>query len=184
MPGRPVNHKDIAEYVNLTQSTVSRALDPNKSHLIGKSTRERIIAAAEKLGFRANIYAKRMRKLKTDTLTLIIDSQQLYHRDYPDFHVHHEGLTWELICGVISYCAEQGFDVKLLPLMSREEAEAKALSKHLGYPYSDGVIFLGYKYLEATHQMISERKIPAVVIDTFSLRNESFPRVSVTPLLG
>jgi DNA-binding LacI/PurR family transcriptional regulator len=117
-------------------------------------------------------------------LTLIIYSQQYYHHNYPDFHVHHEGLTWELICGVISYCAEHGFDVKLLPLMSSEEAEAKALSRNLGYPYSDGVIFLGYKHLEGAHQIISERKIPAVVIDTFSLKSESFPRVSVDPNPG
>jgi DNA-binding LacI/PurR family transcriptional regulator len=184
MQRRPVTHKDIAEYVKVTQSTVSRALDPNKRHLIGESTRKKIISAAEKLGFRANVYAKRIRQLKTDTLTLIIDSQQLYHRDYPDFHVHHEGMTWELICGVISFCAENGFDVKLLPLMSREEAEAKVLSKHLGYPYSDGVIFLGYKYLEAAHRIISERKIPAVIMNALPSQAEELAEVSVDPTPG
>jgi LacI family transcriptional regulator len=184
MQTKPISHKDIAEYVKVTQSTVSRALDPDKCHLIGETTRKKIISAAEQLGFRANIYAKRMRTLKTDTLTLIIDSQQLYHRQFPDFHVHHEGLTWELICGVIGYCAEHDFDVKLLPLMSREEAEAKAISKHLGYPYSDGVIFLGYRYLEAAHKIISERKIPAVIMNSLPAQGENLAEVSVDPAPG
>jgi LacI family transcriptional regulator, galactose operon repressor len=184
MTKRPVNHKDIAEYVNIAQSTVSRALDPNKSHLISEVTRTKIIDAAEKLGFRANVYAQRMRKLKTDTITLIIDGQQLYSRTYLDFHVHHEALIWDLICGVISYSAEHDFDVKLLPLLTREDSEIQEISKHLGYPYSDGVIFLGYRYLEKAHQVISEQKIPAVVMGTFASQVEKLNEVSVDPAPG
>jgi len=184
MTKRPVNHKDIAEYVNIAQSTVSRALDPNKSHLISEVTRTKIVDAAEKLGFRANIYAQRMRKLKTDTLTLIIDGQQLYSRSYPDFNVHHETLTWDLICGVISYCAEHDFDVKLLPLLTREDSEIQEVSKHLGYPYSDGVIFLGYRYLEKAHQVITEQKIPAVIMGTLATHVEKLAEVSVNPAPG
>lgn len=182
MTARPVNHKDIAEYVNIAQSTVSRALDPDKSHLISKATRARIIEAAEKLGFRANIYAQRMRKLKTDTITLIMDSQQLYTRAYPDLHVHHEGITWELIDGVLSYCAKHDFDVKLLPLLSREDSEVEKISKHIGYPYSDGVIFLGYRYLEKAYKIITEQKIPAVVMS--SLSSQVPNEVSVDPAPG
>jgi len=184
MTKRPVNHKDIAEFVNIAQSTVSRALDPNKNHLISEVTRKKIIDAAEKLGFRANIYAQRMRKLKTDTITLIIDGQQLYSRSYPDFHVHHEALTWDLICGVISYCTENNFDVKLLPLLTREDSEIKEVSKHLGYPYSDGVIFLGYRYLEKAHQVITEQKIPAVIMGTLASQVEKLAEVSVDPAPG
>ena len=184
MTKRPVNHKDIAEYVNIAQSTVSRALDPDKSHLISEVTRKKIIAAADKLGFRANIYAQRMRKLKTDTITLIIDSQQLYSHTYPDFHVHHEALTWDLICGVISYCAEHDFDVKLLPLLTREDSEIQEVSKHLGYPYSDGVIFLGYRHLEKAHKLITEKKIPAVVMGALASQNEKLAEVSVDPAPG
>ena len=184
MTKRPVNHKDIAEYVNIAQSTVSRALDPAKSHLISEATRKKITDAAEKLGFRANIYAQRMRKLKTDTITLIIDSQQLYSLGYLDFHVHHEALTWDLICGVISYCTENNFDVKLLPLLTREDREVQEISKHLGYPYSDGVIFLGYRYLEKAYEVISKQKIPAVVMGTLSSQTEKLTEVSVDPALG
>ena len=184
MAEKPINHKDIAEYVNIAQSTVSRALDPNKSHLVNEVTRNKIINAAEKLGFRANIYAQRMRKLKTDTLTLIIDGQQLYSCAYLDFHVHHEALTWDLICGVISYCAEHDFDVKLLPLLTREDSHIQEISKHLGYPYSDGAIFLGYKYLEKVHKIITEQKIPAVVMGALTSNNEKLAEVSVDPAPG
>ena len=182
MMKRPVNHKDIAEYVNIAQSTVSRALDPDKSHLISETTRAKIIDAAEKLGFRANIHAQRMRKLKTDTLTLIMDSQQLYTRAYPDFHVHHEGITWELIYGVLSYCAKHDFDVKLLPLLSREDSELGNISEHIGYPYSDGVIFLGYRYLEKAYKIITEQRIPAVVMSSLSSQVQN--EVSVDPAPG
>ena len=184
MTKKPVNHKDIAEYLNIAQSTVSRALDPAKSHLISEATRTKIVAAADKLGFRANIYAQRMRKLKTDTLTLIIDSQQLYSHSHPDFHVHHEALTWDLICGVISYCGEHNYDVKLLPLLTRKDSEIEEISKHIGYPYSDGVIFLGYRHLEKAHELIEKKKIPAVIMGALTSQSEKLDEVSVDPAPG
>lgn len=184
MNKKPVNHKSIAEYLNIAQSTVSRALDPAKSHLISETTRQKIVTAAEKLGFRANIYAQRMRKLKTDTLTLIIDSQQLYSHAYPDFHVHHEALTWDMICGVISYCGEHNYDVKLLPLLTREDSEIREIAKHLGYPYSDGVIFLGYKFLENAYEFIQKQKIPAVIMGALTSQSGKFAEVSVDPAPG
>jgi DNA-binding LacI/PurR family transcriptional regulator len=184
MTKRPVNHKDIAEYLNIAQSTVSRALDPAKNHLISDKTKDKIIAAADKLGFRANIYAQRMRKLKTDTITLIIDSQQLYSHTYPDFHVHHEALTWDLICGVISYCGENNYDVKLMPLLTRKDSEIEEISKHLGYPYSDGVIFLGYRHLEKAYEFIRKQKIPAVIMGALASQSQKFAEVSVDPAPG
>jgi DNA-binding LacI/PurR family transcriptional regulator len=184
MRKRPINHKDIAEYVNITQSTVSRALDPNKSHLISEVTRTKIVEAAEKLGFRTNIYAQRMRKLKTDTISLMIDGQPLYSQASPDFHTHHEALTWDLICGVISYCTEHNFDVKLVPLLTHEENEIQEVSKHLGYPYSDGVIFLGYKHLEKAHQLITEKNIPAVIMGALASQTDKLAEVSVDPAPG
>ena len=184
MAKKPINHRDIAKYVNIAQSTVSRALDPKKSHLISEKTRVKIVDAAAKLGFRANIYAQRMRKLKTDTITLIIDGQQLYGHLYPDFHVHHETLTWDLICGVMSYCAECDFDVKLLPLLTREDSEIQEISKHIGFPFSDGVIFLGYRYLEKVYKLISEKKIPAVVMGALGAHSEKLVEISVDPSRG
>ena len=65
-----INIKIIAERLNLSTSTISRAF--NGSPDINKDTRERILAFAKEHNFLPNHYASNLRDKKTKTLAVIV----------------------------------------------------------------------------------------------------------------
>ncbi len=70
--GSSVTLKSVAAHVGLSAGTVSAVLNdaPSAKH-IPKPTRERIIAAARKLDYRPNFFARSLRKRRTFTLGVI-----------------------------------------------------------------------------------------------------------------
>ncbi len=70
--GNVVTLKSVAAHVGLSAGTVSAVLNdaPSAKH-IPKQTRERIIAAARKLDYRPNFFARSLRKRRTFTLGVI-----------------------------------------------------------------------------------------------------------------
>src|SRR5579884_4550681 len=70
--GNPVTLKSVAAHLGLSAGTVSAVLNdaPSARH-IPKSTRERVIAAARKLDYRPNFFARSLRKQRTFTIGVI-----------------------------------------------------------------------------------------------------------------
>ncbi len=71
--GNAVTLKAVAEHVGLSAGTVSAVLNdaPSARH-IPKTTRDRIVAAARKLDYRPNFFARSLRKRRTFTLGVIV----------------------------------------------------------------------------------------------------------------
>lgn len=67
-----VTLKDVAERAGVHISTVSRALDPQKSSLVGEQTRDRVRTAAEALGYRGDALASGLRRGRTDTFGVVV----------------------------------------------------------------------------------------------------------------
>lgn len=65
-----VNLKRLAQELNLSASTVSRAL--RGSHEISQETKDRVKALADKLGFQPNPHASSLRQSKSNTIAVII----------------------------------------------------------------------------------------------------------------
>ncbi|MCF8357705.1 MAG: LacI family transcriptional regulator [Prolixibacteraceae bacterium] len=61
---------DIAEKLNLSASTVSRALKGNT--VIHESTRQRVCKCAGELGYRSNTFASNLRQKRTHTIGVIV----------------------------------------------------------------------------------------------------------------
>ncbi len=74
----PVTILDIARQVNLSHTTVSRVLNGRTAINIPETTRSRVLAVAQELGYRPNLNA---RALVTGRSKLI--ALQLYHLDSP-----------------------------------------------------------------------------------------------------
>lgn len=70
--GNTVTLKAVAAHVGLSAGTVSAVLNdaPSAKH-IPKATRERIVAAARKLDYRPNFFARSLRKQRTFTIGVI-----------------------------------------------------------------------------------------------------------------
>lgn len=65
-----MNIKKLAEELNLSISTVSRAL--RDSHEIGQETKDRVKALAERIGFQLNPHASSLRQRKSKTIAVVI----------------------------------------------------------------------------------------------------------------
>lgn len=70
--GSRVTIRDVARAADVHISTVSRALDPRKSDLIAEATRERVLAAAEELGYRPHLIASGLRRGQTRTMGVVV----------------------------------------------------------------------------------------------------------------
>ncbi|WP_188857575.1 LacI family DNA-binding transcriptional regulator [Oceanobacillus indicireducens] len=62
--------KDLAKYLNISVSTVSRAL--NNHHDVNQTTRENVLQAVEKLNYRPNSVARSLIHKKTYTIGLMV----------------------------------------------------------------------------------------------------------------
>ncbi|WP_028296666.1 LacI family DNA-binding transcriptional regulator [Olivibacter sitiensis] len=67
---KQINIKDLAKSLGISKSTVSRAFRDNSD--IKPETKVRILAAAEELGYRPNLYASNLRGAKGKTIAIII----------------------------------------------------------------------------------------------------------------
>lgn len=70
MPKVTVN--DVAALAGVHASTVSRALDSDKSSLVSDETRARVRAAADELGYRRDAIARGLRRGRTNTLGVVV----------------------------------------------------------------------------------------------------------------
>lgn len=63
---------DVAQAAGVHASTVSRALDPARQHLLSATTRERVLRAAELLGYQVNTLARSLRTGSTGLVGVVI----------------------------------------------------------------------------------------------------------------
>lgn len=61
---------DIAQQLNLSPSTVSRALKGNP--VINKDTQRKVVQCAERLGYQSNAFASNLRQKRTHTLGVVV----------------------------------------------------------------------------------------------------------------
>lgn len=66
----PVTAKDLARELNLSQPTVSRILSGDSNHRVAAKTRERVLEAADHLGYSPNAIASSLRSGRTDIIGL------------------------------------------------------------------------------------------------------------------
>ncbi|QCK88743.1 LacI family transcriptional regulator [Phreatobacter aquaticus] len=71
-PRSRINLRWIAEQVGVHPSTVSRALDASKRHLVADDVAERIIAAADKLGYRPDPVAASLRTRRSTLVGVLV----------------------------------------------------------------------------------------------------------------
>jgi len=108
----PVTLKDIAARLNLSVTTVSRALGGYPD--VAAETRRRVLQAAEEMGYYPNAIAQSLQRRRSNTIGFVIPATERYLSD-PFF--------LELLSGIGDGAAEQGFDLLIStckPLSSEE----------------------------------------------------------------
>lgn len=142
---------DIARKLNISASTVSRALKDNP--VISEATRKRIKQTAEEMGYRPNVLAANFRIKRTNTIGVIVP---LINRHFFS----------SVISGIEEVAYDQGFAVTISQSNDKLEKERK-IAQTLFANRVDGVILsIGMETKEIDHlRLFSNRNIPIVFFD-------------------
>ena len=142
---------DIAKKLNLSASTVSRALKDNPS--ISEATRNLVKRIAVEMGYRPNILAASLRTKRTNTIGVIVP---LINRHFFS----------SVISGVEDVAYNQGFAVTISQSNDNFEKECK-IAQTLFENRVDGVIIsIGMETTSIDHlKLFSEKNIPIVFFD-------------------
>ncbi|MBQ6343004.1 MAG: LacI family DNA-binding transcriptional regulator [Anaerolineaceae bacterium] len=150
-----VTIKDIAEQTGVSYATVSRTLN----HLSGVSpaTRDKVLAAAEEMGYRPNIHARSLKTNKTNTIALVL----------PDIS---NPFFADIAYAVDEYAFSRGYTTVLCNTNWNEEIEKTHLDQ-MQNQRVDGII---YKPAGQLPMDLSGLSIPSVLISCIPGENENY----------
>jgi LacI family transcriptional regulator len=162
-PGQPTV-RDVARLAGVSQSTVSRVLNHVQSPIpVREETRQRILEAAQTLGYQPNVYARSLRGQKTRMIAMMIaditnsfyhpmvravqDMARYHHYDVMIANSDHLRENEELFCqailrrpvdGIIAVPWHLNGD-ELAELTRRTGAAIACLGQHIEHPDIDVV---------------------------------------------
>jgi LacI family transcriptional regulator len=157
-----VTLKHIAEHVGVNPSTVSRALDPAKAHLVNAETIARVREAARSLGYRGDHVAGSLRRRATATVGVIVAD-----------------LANPFIAPVIHGIAKALAAREMLPLIFETQDDAERLSwgvNHLLSRRVDAIVVAGARFGDR-HVLEEAARFAPVVIAVRGLPGSPLPHV-------
>ena len=146
-----MNLKELAKELNLSISSVSRALRDSKE--ISVSTKKIVLAKAKELNYHANPFASNLRRQKSKTIAVVI----------PEIA---NNFFSSAINGAESYAQKKGFHV--LIYQTHEDLQQEiSISKHLQNGRVDGILIsLSSQTANTDHlKDIKNKGIPMVFFD-------------------
>jgi len=142
---------DIAKKLNISASTVSRAL--NNNPIINENTRKLIKRTAEEMGYRPNVMAANFRTKRTNTIGVIVP---LINRHFFS----------SVISGVEDVAYEQGFAVTISQSNDNFEKENKIAQTFFANRVDGVILSIGMETKTYDHlKLFSERNIPVIFFD-------------------
>lgn len=155
---------DIAKALNVSPSTVSRALKDNP--LVSKATRKKIQQAAEEMDFRLNTFASSLRRQKTFTIGVIMHELRSY-------------FMTSVLSGIEKITTTAGYDL-IIGHSSESYRKEKANVQNLFTKRVDGLIAsLAFDTPNLDHyQPYLSKGIPVVFYDRVE-ELSNFPKVII-----
>lgn len=146
-----VNLKRLAKELNLSISTISRAL--RDSYEISAETKAKVIALARKLNYEPNLYASSLRQQKSKTIAVVI----------PEIANNFFALA---INGIEAIAQKKGYHV-LIYLTHEDFQKEVSISRHLFNGRVDGILMsVSTNTQDFSHiEELIQRNIPVVFFD-------------------
>lgn len=142
---------DIAKKLNISASTVSRALRDNP--LISEATRKLIKKTADEMGYRPNIMAANFRTKRTNTIGVIVP---LINRHFFS----------SVISGIEEVAYDKGFAVTISQSNDNFEKENKIAQTLFANRVDGLIISIGMQTISTEHlKLFSNKNIPILFFD-------------------
>ena len=151
-PARSITTHDVARHAGVSQATVSLVLGGNPRARVAAATRERVLKAADELGYRPNILARALVRGRSYALGVVV----------PDLS---SPFFLEVVTGVQRVASEAGYAV--LPGDTRDTTPSRHLEA-LRQRQIDGVILDGLGAASLPEDALRDLKV--VVVDEPSER--------------
>ncbi|ANZ40919.1 alanine racemase [Lentzea guizhouensis] len=157
---------DVAAAAGVSRAAVSFAY--NNPHRISAATRERILAAAEELGYAPSTVARMLQAGRTNALGVLLPQNLATVMENPYYA--------QFLMGVGQVCDQEGFTL-LLSAPLRD-----SMLKAIPYAAVDGFVVCGLERDRGEVAELERRKIPFVLVD--SDPQENVPSVDVDDRMG
>ncbi|MDR3429496.1 substrate-binding domain-containing protein [Silvimonas sp.] len=144
-----MNLRQLAAHLQLSPTTVSRAL--NGFPEVNAETRERVVEAAARLGYRANTVARRLATGKTDSIGII------YPFEPSDLG---DPVFLDIIAGITERLGEAAMD--LVIVSAAQENELETYQRVVSGGRVDGLIVARTQVSDARLQYLQEKNFPFV----------------------
>ena len=158
-----MNLKELAKELNLSISSVSRALRDSKE--ISTATKKIVLAKAKELNYHANPFASNLRRQKSKTIAVVI----------PEIANNFFSLA---INGAESYAQKKGYHVLIYQTHDDVQQEI-SIAKHLQNGRVDGVLIsLSSQTEDTAHlQDLKDKAVPIVFFDRVA-ENIDAPKIT------
>jgi LacI family transcriptional regulator len=162
----PVTLQDVADRLGVSVPTVSRALAGYSD--IADETRARVLQAAEQMGYRPNVSARRLQQQRTETLGFVIPTHGPRFSD-PFFS--------ELLAGIGNQAAEQEYDL-LVSTRAPGREELKTYERMVMEQRVDGMLVVRTRRHDQRIAYLLRQGFPFVAFGRSDLEAE-FPYLDV-----
>ena len=131
--------KELALRTGLSLSSISRALDPARAHLVKPSTREKIRREAERMNFTVNLAARRLKLNRTETITAAVLRDDLVGKLFAPELNSRTMMSYDiqLLAGIMK---NAGYDLKIEFFNETMPLDANVFDRNR----TDGIIFCSY----------------------------------------
>jgi len=160
---------DIAKALNVSKSTVSRAL--RDAHDVNPETKEKVRAFAEKNDYRPDFVAKSLRSRSTKTIGVII----------PAYNIPFYSIA---ICGIQDYAMKMGYNVMICHSNEQYETEIKNVEALLNANVEGIIISVARNTEKNEHIRKLKRKGIPLVLFNRVIENFKASKVVVNDYYG
>jgi DNA-binding LacI/PurR family transcriptional regulator len=145
----PITIEDIAQYLGVSVSTISKAL--NNYDDVSQKTKHRVLLAAQELGYHPSAAARNLRRQRTEKIGFSYGYPVTYIGEYAS----------RLINGAVAAAEKEGYNITLYPLTESRFDQLVQISRAREV---DGLLLMGGKDWHSTVDWLKQERMPFVVL--------------------
>jgi LacI family transcriptional regulator len=159
--------RDVAKKLNLSITTVSRALDGYED--VAEGTRQLVVKTAQEMGYIPNQAARQLRRRRTDTIGYILPT------DKPRFA---DPFFAEFTAGLGDEASANGVDLLVSTAPPGSQIEQQAYEKWVHGRRVDGIVLNRIHLNDRRVQFLAQSQFPFVTLER-SRDSQSYPSIEV-----